>query len=381
MTDSLTAQERADLVLGSPLGREFLCRFLDNLHALDLSEGLGLGGVPGSSRTWRLGSPKPPEPEKRYAGWQEVPLQEVRAYFRRRVSERNWQSVGRLGEQELLIELAQVSSSFGFSGGDDALWGLTQVATEEFRPLALSLVASPATRSWWDAVKREDQRLIEWEGCPAPVGSDLESAVLAGMAEERAENEEGLRRSRPSPGARNVGASWWSAPSFAMNSWTTGGIGQIPTISLADFIDTYRPHEETGATVWKLAISGEAKVHEITQPGDWGDLVARYPRDVTGTHDGEWRSWADVDGPWYLPDWEQVMKEFDGVHVTIGGFVASCGLALPIEQGYTVLAGWIPDATVWLRDVATSRNRLGRWHGNPLDVRSWSDVMEHWQPF
>jgi hypothetical protein len=100
---------------------------------------------------------------------------------------------------------------------------------------------------------------------------------------------------------------------------------------------------------------------------------------VTGTHDGEWRTWGDVDGPWYLPDWEALADHLDGVHVTVGGYLASCGLAQPVLDGYTMLAGWVPDATVWVRDVATASRRLGHWRGNPRQT-DWEDVLDGWTP-
>jgi hypothetical protein len=201
------------------------------------------------------------------------------------------------------------------------------------------------------------------------------------MAIERKENEEGLRRRRPKDrvGTR-IGAEWWSAPSFASSTWTTGALEDLPTIALRHFVDTFAPFSETGATVWALDISPEARVLEIAEPGDWQELVDRFPRDVTGTHDGEWRYWGGVAGPWYLPNWDEVMGESDGVHVSIGGYVSSCGLALPVADGFTMLAGWIPDATLWLRDVADDRRVVGRWHGNPHDIHSWDDVREGWSP-
>jgi len=99
---------------------------------------------------------------------------------------------------------------------------------------------------------------------------------------------------------------------------------------------------------------------------------------VTGTHDGEWRYWGGVAGPWYLPDWERIMAHYDGAHITIGGYVSSCGLALAVGDGFTMLSGWIPDATLWRHDVAARRTRLGQWYGNPLAVPHWDDVRSGW---
>ena len=109
--------------------------------------------------------------------------------------------------------------------------------------------------------------------------------------------------------------------------------------------------------------------------------MSAFPQDVTGTHDGEWRALSGLAGPWRLPDWAQVMEHYDGVHLTVGGCLAcgglACGgLALPAGGGHTMLTGWIPDATIWLRDVATGDRCLGRWHGDPQGSGSWDDLQD-----
>ena len=81
-----------------------------------------------------------------------------------------------------------------------------------------------------------------------------------------------------------------------------------------------------------MQIDPRSRVLEITGPADWQALVARFPRYVTGTHDGEWRYWGGVPGPWRLPDSEQVMGRYDGVHVSIGAAVA-LGVPLPAAGG------------------------------------------------
>ena len=295
------------------------------------------------------------------------------------VASEEWRHLNVIDELDLLSELAEITSSFGFSGSDEALWGLTALATDELLPVAQALVTSPATARWWEPVRRADQRFLAWDEMPVPIGPEMGRVICESMTEERTENEEGRRKPRPKvrPGTQ-IGAYWWSAPDFAPSTWTTGPYETVPTISLRHFIDTFAPHEETEATVWSLDISPEARVLEILRPDDWRELVERYPRDVTGTHDGEWRDWGGVPGPWCLPDWEQVMEDFDGVHVTIGGYVSTCGLALPIGDAFTMLSGWIPDATLWLHDVATDRRKLGTWVGHPHRVYSWDDVHDHW---
>ena len=109
----------------------------------------------------------------------------------------------------------QAMLSFGFGGGDDAVWGLTALAKAELRPVAEALVAAPGSATWWAPVSLADQRFLAWDDFLL-TGPAVERAVRDGMRDERAENEEGLLRTRPRehPGTR-IGARWWSAPLFA----------------------------------------------------------------------------------------------------------------------------------------------------------------------
>ena len=184
-------------------------------------------------------------------------------------------------------------------------------------------------------------------------------------------------RRRPSSGwnRRNHSNGWRRAQAAGCGGCVSA-VPPLPTTALLGFIDTHQPFEPTGASVLSVTVEDEARVYEVAVPDDWRRLVERFPIDVTGTHDGEWRSWGGVTGPWVLPNWSEVMKHFYGVHVTVGGFVSSCGLALPVEGGFTMLAGWIPDATLWLHDVTIDRQVLGRWYGTPTtDV---AEVMAGW---
>jgi hypothetical protein len=216
-----------DLVLGSPLGRQFLVGYLSYGH--------------------------------------------------------EWRELLQRDELGLLGDLAASTFCFGFANGDEAAWGLTASAEEELRPVAEALVAAPGAARWWDPVVLADQRFLDWDDSPSVTGSAVERAVRDGMRAERAENEQGLRRGRPSesPGTR-VGACWWSAPDFAQLTWTTSAAGDIPATAFGHFIDTLWPFEETGVTVWSRQIAPDANVLEITEPSGWQALVARFPlRDLT----------------------------------------------------------------------------------------------------
>ncbi|HEY2549854.1 MAG TPA: hypothetical protein VGI64_04690 [Streptosporangiaceae bacterium] len=370
----------ADVVLGSPLGRQLLVRYLGFGSERSVLEELGLAASSGSSvlravsqRPRRLQRPR----RRRSREWHQVPTDEARAVIAAAVARGEWRELSDRAELDLLTDLAETSFGFGF-GGDEAIWALTALAKQELRPVAEALVAARGAAKWWASVALADQRFLEWDGSPRATGPAAEQVVRDGMRDERAENQQGLLRRRPQERAgTRIGAIWWSAPDFAQLTWTTSPAGDIPAIALGHFIDTLWPFEETGVTIWSLQIAPDANVLEITEPAGWQALVARFPRDVTGTHDGEWRYWGGVPGPWLLPDWEQVMAHYDGVHVTIGGYLASCGLALPVADGYTMLAGWIPGATLWLRDMAAAARPLGQWHGQPQDL-NWDEFRSGW---
>ncbi len=279
---------------------------------------------------------------------------------------------------DFLLALKRRTFTFGLMGYDERLWHLTESMAEELRPLAEDVVAAVAPYGWWEPVERSDQRLLLWDGQPEIVGDGIETFVREGVDRARAENEAGLVRHRPRRGKRNVGAAWWSAPGFAPLTWTTRNVPPLPSSALLAFFDTFRPFEPTGARVFALEIDPSARVYEVNEPEDWRRLVGEFPMDVTGTHDGEWRRWGDVTGPWSLPDWEAVTERYDGVHVSVGGYVASCGLALRVGNAYTMLSAWIPDATFWLRDVAVDRRLLGRWEGDPTS--GTAELLSGWIP-
>jgi hypothetical protein len=270
---------RVDLLLDSPLGRQFLVGFLGFEFGQELFDQLGLGQVPGTVAL-TAGGVQQRAPGRRRR-WQDVAPHEAGAVIRAAVAQEEWRSLLGLDEVTLLAALADGTFGFGF-GEDAAVQALIALAKQELRPVAEALVSAPGTRRWWEPVVRGDQRFLEWDDGSHLAGPAVEQAVRDRTLEERAENAKGLkqRRRRERRGTR-IGAVWWSAPDFAAQTWTTGVFGDVPTIALGHFIDTFTPFEETGATVWSLQIAPQARVLEIRTPADWQALVVSFPRDVT----------------------------------------------------------------------------------------------------
>lgn len=125
-----------DLLLASPLGRQLLAGYVGwgpgGSLGDALFERLGLGPVPGRGVLTAAGA--------QARRWQDVPAGLAGQLIGAAVGWRSWrEQLAGIGESELLADLAGVSSSFGFMGGDEELWGLTAQATGELRPVAEAL--------------------------------------------------------------------------------------------------------------------------------------------------------------------------------------------------------------------------------------------------
>jgi hypothetical protein len=278
-----------------------------------------------------------------------------------------WWRLEEASELEVLSWIARETGSFGFRGEDEWLWGLTAVAADELVPVAEMLLSCPATRSWWRPLVRDDQRVMSFDWAEAFIGKDLRRAIAEATIRHKSENaarprskrRERKRQRDEAEGIRH-GAHWWSTPTLLpVSAISVGPFEGIPSIELLDFVDS---GSLSGvATVIRFQTDPTARIYEVNGPEDWAALVEHYPMDATGTHDGEWRYWGGVRGPWLLPDWDQVAQNYDGIHVTIGAYVSTSGRAMPVGDSYTMLAGWVPDGDLWLENRSVQDVELGTW--------------------
>lgn len=119
----------------------------------------------------------------------------------------------------------------------------------------------------------------------------------------------------------------------------------------------------TSAEVVPCTVEDGARALEIAGPQDWAALVAAHPLDVTASRQPDWFEAVDArEGAWVIPDWPAVAEEYDGVHVTVLGWLTTSGQAVPVGPGATTtLAGWGPDTTWWLADVQHPSGGGRRW--------------------
>jgi hypothetical protein len=102
----------------------------------------------------------------------------------------------------------------------------------------------------------------------------------------------------------------------------------------------------------ELAVAPGARVYEVRSAADWRALALTHPvRKVPG------RGISDPDGlaSDVAPDWVAVAREWDGVHVGLGGLLAAGLRPLGPAGDRTVLWTWECEQTVWVRDALTDR--------------------------
>jgi hypothetical protein len=106
-------------------------------------------------------------------------------------------------------------------------------------------------------------------------------------------------------------------------------------------------------TIWRITASPDARVAEIHSPDAWARLVRSHPRAEAGntytTVLPRPESSRRLD-----PDWSKVSRDFDGIHLSIGGWLTAEDVPLDLDGATTELRGWNMESTVWFRWVFSS---------------------------
>ena len=109
---------------------------------------------------------------------------------------------------------------------------------------------------------------------------------------------------------------------------------------------------------WELRISPDVRVFQVHGPEDWHQLCVRYPARGTnpqGKEDGR-----------LTPDWGAAARDWDGVHLSIGGLLTAEQVRCESPQGWSELEFWHAEQTFWLRNVSTGARRLPDWEERDL---------------
>jgi hypothetical protein len=318
-----------------------------------------------------------------------------------RLSEDVWwaRQRGDAGEPEVLIQVLEGVDPTPVSGWRDPLafldpmdWSVSNamywqaphqedvVAADPgviaaLRPVA-DAVASSLVSAWWStpvdlAALRYTSRFDD-EHPPSPPTLTGARDRLDRWRAEVLEEERAAAADRPADVTAPLSGHWWSVPAMASLVTTTRPLEGLGSIELAWEEDSFGQRR---AVIWPLMTTRTPRVWEIDGPEAWVRLVDRYPLDVTNARRHDWYRTTGRVGRWRIPDWRAVADEWDAVHASVTGYLATATRALAVGDGEsaTVLAGCNPDQTWWLTDVlAATAPHPESWHS--ADDPSGPDV-------
>ena len=216
-------------------------------------------------------------------------------------------------------------------------------------PVAAAIVAAPAAGWWPQPVAIDDQHLVHQDlgyGIAPPRPGHVHSDVRARMQQERSAEAQARGRRRHVPPGRKGRPVVGVAPDGAW--WTTRSIPGLAAVGLICVPD---PHAQLRGQYWSVHVEGQARIYEVGSVEAWRALLQRYARDVTYSRRDAWWRLTDWEGSWWLPDWSAVAADYDGVHLSVTGYLETVGLTIPVGPARTLVTGSGPDETFWLNDV------------------------------
>lgn len=246
--------------------------------------------------------------------------------------------------------------------GEDVLAGLP-VIRAALAPLAEQILSAPGVQ-WWEAGRGVEQWAIDWRTAEDLAPLKVPQPTLAEWVARVRDAEERAVHELPTDPYAPVSGGWWSVPPGPLRT-----VGRLPAgLNLVE--------DSLG---WEVAttipVRGAGRTLEVRSPQDWTSLCSEFPLDVTASRRHDWFRTTGRNGRWVIPDWERVAEEWDAVHLTVLGYLNGAGRALPVgADTATVIAGWDPDSTIWLTDMAREwKGPRQSWHRASHD-RSWHHV-------
>ncbi|WP_432573206.1 hypothetical protein [Kineococcus sp. SYSU DK005] len=282
---------------------------------------------------------------------------------------------------------------------------------EHLRPLAQAVARAPAAAWWSQPVDPGTQQHLQWvfepheqhAQPPGPlVSTGAAAAALARWQREAAAEEERARRERPRGVGANYSGTWWSSP-----PQLDGLLLSTPVLHAPDASGSRRQPLPVGMALLEddpgaeqvyaraVRLREGVRVYEVHDASDWCALVAAHPRTVTYSRRHDWWRATGWDGAWALPDWTSVARQWDGVHLSVRGYLAVSGRLLAttvpgvkssddaaaeevrLGAARTLLAGWSPAQTYWLTDVVADS---GKDISEPVPWRATEDYPLRWAP-
>lgn len=218
-------------------------------------------------------------------------------------------------------------------------WDLTTPArleqlaidTPARRPIAEEIMGAAELAWWWAPLDRGSQL---WS---SHAGSDS--------------LEPGLDRAGAGPMSHFERYAHKPHPAILTSTAKATDISSLIIASLFGNGDL-QPHPYDAIRRCRFTVRPTTRVYEIGGPGDWAALARRYPAIDPGGHhrpmapDG---SLGPGEPPEIVPDWPAVARDWDGVHVSLGGMLLATDVWVADAAGSSRFWGWDCEGTYWLR--------------------------------
>lgn len=191
------------------------------------------------------------------------------------------------------------------------------------RPIAAAIGSAPGAQWWSNSADMSCQRYVSpHEPHEAYDEPDLGPAAvkLAAWRQRTIDDDDDARRNRPADPAAPYTGHWWSIPTGHGLARTTRALPASGAVSMLWEEDGFG---QGRAAVWAMQPFGEPRTYEIDGPDAWIDLVRPYPLDVSWARRHDWFKVTGRVGIWLIPDWEAVSRDYDAVHLTVLGYLAS----------------------------------------------------------
>lgn len=208
------------------------------------------------------------------------------------------------------------------------------------------MLAQPSTSWWFAPMDREEQIWISEDGSPPSEDSLITPSEPSTRWERYA--------------LKPVGGLFTST--------MTEGIS--PMLAVIDLgVGDLRPaFGEPPYRMWRMEVDPSARIFEIHGPNDWHRLCVEYPAEGnSGRAAGNEPDFSRDPGK-LVPDWSQVAREWDAVHLSFGGYLTSEQVRIESEHGWTYHWAWDHERTLWLRWMFSGYERLA-------DYREGNSVM------
>ncbi|MET9199233.1 hypothetical protein [Gordonia sp. NPDC003585] len=245
---------------------------------------------------------------------------------------------------------------------------------EPFLPILSAALDNPATDWWSTGLQSGHQMYVQWhnrhvESKYNPEPADVELSIDVW---ERWRNDEIATEGRRAADKHhsdlhsNMSGRWWSSPH---PRWITSRA--LPGLGCAGlhYIEDRGGWPE--ARLWNIEITTPQRVYEISSPEDWAALVDEYPLELTASYRHDWFRVTGVDSRWFVPDYRRVAVEYDALHLTVDGYLATAGRAVPVQAGSSVMAGFAPDDTFWFNRDGLRIRADTRWHDEGDGQGDW----------